>query len=282
MLIQFDYISDLHTDFHCREYNPTHRNFKTQLNKFAKSLIPESPSNTLLIAGDLGHRFSQDSYLLTKLKETYKDILFVPGNHDRYLISNSIKESYGLNHQNRIDEFKAFCDSTPNLHFLDGNTITIDSVTYGGCGMSWDKTHYELLAGASVPTSEVVEFYTRYLNDYRNISTYLHKFDPISFFDSQYSKLSSIPKADVILTHYAPLLHPSMPTKYQSHPGTSFYYFDGQSIIDKLSPTAWVFGHTHTPAIDLVNDTTFLCNPLGYPNENPGTTIKTFTKEIIT
>ena len=290
----FDYISDIHLDFHCKQYSITHRNFYKDIDAFATSILPEQPSSTLLIAGDLGHRFEQDSYLLLKLRETYDNILLVPGNHDFYLITASIRSRYSNNSFLRIKEMKDFCSATPGLHYLDGDTVTLDSITYSGCGMSWDKTHYELLCGDSVSDYEVVSYYKRYLNDYRNIScgtapytillpygqpAVCGDFDPLRYFNSQYDKLYSVPEADVVLTHYAPLLHPSTPEDYRDHLGTSFYYFDGSEIISKLKPKVWVFGHTHTPANDLVGDTTYLCNPFGYPKENIGAKIVTYTKE---
>ena len=83
--MQFDYVSDTHIDFHCKQYSITHKNFHSDIERYVNSLLPSSPSDTLIIAGDIGHRFEQDSYFLLKLRETYKDILIVPGNHCRFL-----------------------------------------------------------------------------------------------------------------------------------------------------------------------------------------------------
>ena len=30
----------------------------------------------------------------------------------------------------------------------------------------------------------------------------------------------------------------------------------------------WIYGHTHTPSNVIINGIPFLCNPIGYPNEN--------------
>jgi hypothetical protein len=30
----------------------------------------------------------------------------------------------------------------------------------------------------------------------------------------------------------------------------------------------WIYGHTHTPSNIFINEIPFLCNPIGYPNEN--------------
>ena len=74
--MKFDYISDIHLDFHCTEYRTTHKNFYKDIEAFAKRLLPPKPSPTLLIAGDTGHRFEQDSYLLTVV--ALSSDLFVP------------------------------------------------------------------------------------------------------------------------------------------------------------------------------------------------------------
>jgi len=30
----------------------------------------------------------------------------------------------------------------------------------------------------------------------------------------------------------------------------------------------WIYGHTHTPSNVIINGIPFLCNPIGYPDEN--------------
>ena len=35
---------------------------------------------------------------------------------------------------------------------------------------------------------------------------------------------------------------------------------------DKIK--CWIYGHTHTPSNVIINEIPFLCNPIGYPNEN--------------
>lgn len=291
--MQFDYVSDTHIDFHCKQYSITHKNFHSDIERYVDSLLPPSPSDTLIIAGDIGHRFEQDSYFLTVLQNHYKHIIITTGNHDRYLCTTSIRARYAHNSFAREQELKDFCASS-GIHFLDGSSITINNTTFAGAPMSWDKTHYELLCESPVSDHEVVSFYKRYLNDYKYTSCgtppytipapygsliYCGDFDPLAYFQSQYQSLLAIDSADVVVSHYAPLLHPSMPEQYKDDLGTSFYYFNGSAIIQKLQPTAWVFGHTHSRAHDIVDSTHYLCNPIGYPRENPGAKITTFTKD---
>jgi hypothetical protein len=39
----------------------------------------------------------------------------------------------------------------------------------------------------------------------------------------------------------------------------------------------WIYGHTHTPSNVIINKISFLCNSIGYPNENR---ILDFTKSF--
>jgi hypothetical protein len=32
---------------------------------------------------------------------------------------------------------------------------------------------------------------------------------------------------------------------------------------------SWIYGHTHTPNSTTIHGVPMLCNPIGYPNENP-------------
>jgi len=41
---------------------------------------------------------------------------------------------------------------------------------------------------------------------------------------------------------------------------------------------SWIYGHTHTPSNVIINEISFLCNPIGYPNEN---SILNFQKSFI-
>ena len=40
----------------------------------------------------------------------------------------------------------------------------------------------------------------------------------------------------------------------------------------------WIYGHTHTSSNIIINEIPFLCNPIGYPNEN---SILDFQKRFI-
>ena len=53
-------------------------------------------------------------------------------------------------------------------------------------------------------------------------------------------------------------------------PYNQWFYCNMDDLI-KINVTKikyWIYGHTHTPSNIIINEIPFLCNPIGYPNEN--------------
>lgn len=294
--LKVDYCSDLHLDFWCNEYNPLHPKFHKKIDKFIDMMgFGESQAQVLIISGDLGHYNQQDQALLLKLKSIYQYVLLVRGNHDMYLLSSQ-KSKYDHNSWNRINDMKQFCESN-NIDYCDGQIINISGFNFVGIGMSWDKYYYEKLSGKEISEHELKIYFHDTLNDGRMIhengkdnyyvSTaygggfFNSSFDNFKYFQTEYEKLSKIQdydNVDVMISHYVPLIIPNMPLKYKESLSTTFYMFDGDKDIERINPQYWVFGHTHIEYNfkHPTTNTTFLCNPLGYPNENTYTRIKTF------
>ena len=76
---QFDYVSDIHLDFHCREANPNSPRYLRQQSLFLDVILPDTPSDTLLIAGDIGHYNDQNIHFLKLLKDRYSNVVLVTG-----------------------------------------------------------------------------------------------------------------------------------------------------------------------------------------------------------
>ena len=293
--LKVDYCSDVHLDFWCKEYNPQSPKFKRLLKNFIENLgYGKSQSNVLIIAGDLGHYNQQDKAFLLELKKIYKYILLVRGNHDMYLVSSQ-KARYDLNSFNRINDMKVFCEEN-EIHYLDGQIINIDGFNFSGVGMSWDKYYYEKISQKTVSDYEIQRYFHNTMNDGRLIyggsdnydvptayggSFYNSSFDTFKYFKDEYQKLSNIHdynNIDVMISHYVPLVIEDMPSRFKNSLATTFYMFDGYSDIERINPQYWVFGHTHMQ-YDFIypkTNTRFLCNPIGYPQENIYIGIKTF------
>lgn len=75
----------------------------------------------------------------------------------------------------------------------------------------------------------------------------------------------------VVVTHTAPCMDTLSP-KYEGHYSNEWYY--NPYMIDLLKEYSeqihvWCHGHTHSPNDKIVEGVRVVCNPRGYPNENP-------------
>lgn len=280
--MKIDFLSDIHVDFHIKE-----KNISEKLNKimdgFILSLKPNK-HDVLIIAGDLGHYFTQDTTFLLRIKKWYNHIILVRGNHDMYLISKGLQKKYLHNSMNRVLEMKRWCSNQENIHYLDGETICIDGITFGGVGMSWD---YSFAKENNFKESKVRDLFPKVMNDgklifadgQKNYTLYepygreipVSYFKQDEYFKKELDKLKSIDEVgevDVMITHYGPDSNIPMRDEYKKSYATTYYYFDGKKEIERIKPMYWIHGHTHDK-YRMQGFTTLLCNPLGYPNENP-------------
>ena len=71
----------------------------------------------------------------------------------------------------------------------------------------------------------------------------------------------------IIITHHvrsSSLINVKYKTQ-QMIPYNQWFYCN---MDDLIKIKYWIYGHTHTPYNVIINEIPFLCNPIGYPNEN--------------
>lgn len=202
-MIQFDLISDIHLDFWLRRKGPTAEDNVREVERFAERLLPQTVSEVLVIAGDLGHRNQQNVELLHALKRYYTHILVVAGNHDYYLVNS--KERYKLQtSMNRWSEMKSLGTAIEGIHYLEGDVFEWNGVRYGGAGMWYDFSYGINVLGKSL--SEMMGIWSNQLND-RNYTIGAPR-RPLEFFWEQKAQLDRIiHDSDVIITHVPRIGH---------------------------------------------------------------------------
>lgn len=97
--MKVSYISDLHLDFHVKYGSNEDKMFK-KTREFIEKLIQSDVGDkeVIVIAGDLSHYNKQSIAALEVFNEHYELVLFVPGNHDYYLVSKTqcyVKNIFG-------------------------------------------------------------------------------------------------------------------------------------------------------------------------------------------
>ena len=73
----------------------------------------------------------------------------------------------------------------------------------------------------------------------------------------------------VVVTHHAPSPGSVAPA-YAGHPLNPAFASDLDALIRAGRPDLWVHGHVHTSFDYRLGATRVVCNPRGYPGENPG------------
>jgi predicted phosphodiesterase len=261
----FDLISDIHLDFWV---TPGWNIFKEKksFDAFIRDLLPERPSATLVIAGDIGHINKQNIELLKALKSHYKYILLVAGNHDYYLQTQTIRYKYAYNSVNRLKEMKKLMKALPNVLYLDGDVVTIDGIHFGGCGMWYDFQYGIQVLNSNYP--RIYEHWRSLSNDAR-FTRGITRETRDMFYEEKRKLIRILPHADVIITHFSPDWSQA-PAGRRLNLSTSFYYFDGAPFFPLISKKIWCFGHIHK-RMDYVNHgCRFINASLGYPKENGG------------
>lgn len=217
---------------------------------------PEPPAGATVavIAGDV----CNDRYLASLAARL--PTVFVAGNHEFY------REGY----YERVGRLSAI----PHLHFLDDDTLTLNlcghaPVRFIGATLWTDYGRSPLAAEAA----------RRGMNDHRLIKWRKEPWE--RFLPSHATKLHDASRwyieeklatpfdgPTVVVTHHAPhegSVHHRFAGQLLNHA----YYSDLGPLIERGKPALWVHGHVHNVFDYTVGDTRVLCNPRGYPGENP-------------
>ncbi len=268
-----DYISDLHVDFYLDYTNSTIEYFMT---KRLHYIFSQKKGDVLIIAGDIGHYNDQNIFVLKTIKELYgyKKIFFVLGNHDYYLINESIVKKYQQNSFNRINEMKTLCSQLNDIHLLMGDVIEYKGIKFGGSGLWYDGKYLQGL-DMSLTKEGIHDLWSRKMLDATAIYG-IESYDTI-FMDEIEKLRFCYDKCDVLISHVNPSINPDCTIKkYQLNKLNGFYSFDGEYFLENTSAKYWIFGHVHKKTQYESYDTKVLCNPLGYPNENYDACLQSF------
>ncbi len=85
-------------------------------------------------------------------------------------------------------------------------------------------------------------------------------------------ELSETQGRAIVVTHTAPCLDTLHPA-YAGHYSNEWYWNPSmEKLLQKHAPkiAVWVHGHTHASSDKIVHGVRVVCNPRGYPRENPG------------
>jgi predicted phosphohydrolase len=232
------YLSDLHLEFidpH-KIHNFIHKNIRPGLDEIC------------VLAGDVGNPWEANYDAMMRFANAnFKHTFVIPGNHEYYKHTISGANQYMANY------FEQFA----NITFLNNSHAYYDNHCFIGTTL-WshisDPTH------KINDVHRIADFNCQQYNElHRGCREYL---------EDTVKKNSNC----IVLTHHLPMSRLT-DAKYktpQMEPYHQWFSCDLDEFIGQYQDNIklWIYGHTHTPSNVVMYNIPFLCNPIGYPNEN--------------
>ena len=233
------YFSDLHLEF----IKPN------KIEQFIKK-IPSGFDEICILAGDIGNPY-QTNYdiFMNFISINFKKTFYITGNHEYYNKTKSIDE---------INDFlKDYFKQFNNISFLNNTFEIYENFCFIGTTL-WSKVIN--------PNYEINDINCILNFDYREYNR-LNKICVEFLLDTIQNNENCI-----IITHHLPSCS-LIDVKYKNlkmMPYNQWFYCNMDNFIETYQSKIkyWIYGHTHTPSNIFKNGIDFLCNPIGYPNEN--------------
>jgi len=265
--MKIGFVSDTHLDFYIN-------NKANKTKNYIRDVLKPESGDVVIIAGDISHYNHQTKELLENLTDYYNDVLFTIGNHDLYLVSKSQQSKYNLNSFKRESELEEWANNKRNIHFLNGNSISINGLVFGGLPNWYDlPTARHIIEWNSSMNDSNLIFEDGKNHSYVNYGYYREKistFDTQTFRKIQEEKFENLKNIDILVTHMCPCI---IDEKY-SHQGNHvkksmdiFYMTDDIKRVKKTGTKYVIYGHNHTKTRWRKSGIQFLTNSIGYPSE---------------
>ena len=197
-----------------------------------------------------------------RVSREFDTVLYVMGNHEHY------KGRWDRTESILREETARY----PNVHLLEKNKMVLGDVVFYGATFWTD-----LNRGDPMTSMRVKEV----MNDYRVITEHAngnyHKLRPLTtaYEHAQTvhwlkTELAADSRKTVVVGHHAPStlsIHPN----YANQPLINGAYASNLEdiMLDNPHVALWTHGHVHNCFDYVVGETRVVCNPYGYPGENP-------------
>jgi predicted MPP superfamily phosphohydrolase len=239
MALKIRYLSDLHLEF----INTEH------INKFIRQ-IPPGQDEICILAGDIGNPYEPNYHTFMQfISNKFKKAFVISGNHEYYGRKKTIKQT---------NEFlQNYFLQYDNISFLNNTFEIYENYCFVGTTL-WSHISNPVYKINDV--SQIIEL------DWINYNK-LNE-ECIAFLeDAVWDNTNCI-----VITHHVPS-NSLIDAKYKVGmmlPYNQWFYCDMDKFIEKnkVKIKCWIYGHTHSGSSVFIEGIPFLCNPIGYPQEN--------------
>jgi predicted phosphodiesterase len=238
-------VSDVHTE-----------HYPSDMGRKILQKISKTNADVLVVAGDLSTT-QYIKYAFSILCDNFENVIFVPGNHEYY--HSSIKQTN--------DILEECSNKHKNLHWLNNSSVNINDKTFIG-GTLW---YPKLKDGEE-------HFFKRFNKFNGNIEWLWSDFEVIKNFEYWYFEehkkckdflFKNLKDGDIVVSHMLPTFN-CVHERWKSSLTNCFFNARCDDILENITPSYWLFGHTHHRMNIKENGCVCLSNPVGYPNETSG------------
>ncbi|MBT3346088.1 MAG: metallophosphoesterase [Gemmatimonadetes bacterium] len=249
-------LGDLHVDF------PANRELVNGLSRI------DHQQDTLILAGDIGHRTELIGATLSELRQRFARVFFVPGNHDLWVAGAAadVVEETSLD---RIAQIRELCVKE-GVHSEAGRVGAVQIIPL----LSWYEPGLDVGGDAVDDTDETMRRFGRRWADRRYCRWPAGLGDDPArcgyFADLNETALAAVGAGPSLsFSHFCPRLDILPPVEY-----LRFKYLPrvaGTALLEKQlrasGSALHLFGHTHIPCDKAIEGVRYVNAPLGYPRE---------------
>ena len=224
--------------------------------EFADFEPPSTDTDVVVLAGDIGVGIDGLMWACERFANT--PVIYVPGNHEFY------RQDLDL-----IAQLRAA--SPQHVHVLNDDQVVIDGVRFLG-SVLW--TDFGLFGEAD--KFFAMRHAEQFMADFSLIQNSGQPFTPrdsVAVHETSRAWLGarlteSFDGKTVVVTHHAPSAR-SVAPRFASNPLSPAFASELDPVIAAAEPALWIHGHTHDAFDYNLYSTRVVCNPRGYPGENP-------------
>jgi predicted phosphodiesterase len=233
------YISDIHLEF--QDYN--------NIDNLLDSILPDNKAICVL-AGDIGNPYLPNyDIFMSYISKSFKHAFVIAGNHEYYNRKYTIEE---IN-----DYLKKYFMKFDNISFLNNSYEYYDNYCFIGTTL-WSKVTDFCTEANDVYKIRDFDYY-----DYNNLNKQCINFLSNVLYNNDNC---------IVITHHLPSysLIDDRYKKLSIDKFNQWFYCDLDNLIKENNNKikCWFYGHTHTSSNIMLHNVNFVCNPIGYPNEN--------------
>ena len=223
-------------------------------------------ADILILAGDIGslYKMHQLKGFLERLCPHFKNVLYIPGNHEFYIVPENV-HYVGMKCLRK--RLHTLANDIDNLYILDRKSVIIENICIVGC-ILWSN-----------PEIKIPRYIVR-INDVTNKSYTLNHQQDLNYIKAMIQYCKDTKLKLVVVTHYCPTLEP-LKNARKKVKLYSLYATNLEHLLIKDQVDTWICGHIHSN-FDFYSSggTRVVGNQKGKPKDHIRDYSKTFTLKL--